>query len=147
MCWAIEAVGALPDLERFIIAQADSYASALAELRVGAKTSHWMWYIFPQLAALGRSERAKYYGIADSAEAEAYLAHPLLAKRLGEVTEAMLGWSGRRSAEAILGPVDAAKFRSSMTLFEAAGGGTRFGAALDAFYAGERDTATLALLG
>lgn len=135
------------NLSRFISAQADSYPRALAELQAGHKTSHWMWYIFPQLAALGRSDTAKYYGIADRAEAVAYLAEPLLAARLAEVTAAMLGWSGRRSSEAILGPVDAAKFRSSMTLFEAAGGEACFGEALDAFYTGERDPATLALLG
>ncbi len=134
------------ELQRFVTAQERAYAQALAELKAGAKRSHWMWYIFPQLAGLGRSETARFYGIADWAEAEAYLAHPLLGARLAECTHAMLGWAGRRSAEAILGPVDALKFASSMTLFEAAGGGTPFSQAIEGFYAGARDPRTLALL-
>lgn len=139
--------GAASGLERFVEAQAASHAQALAELRAGAKRSHWMWYTFPQLIGLGRSPTAQFYAIADLAEARAYLAHPLLGPRLVECTRAMLDWAGRRSAEEILGPVDALKFASAMTLFEAAGGGSDFGAALDAFYAGQRDARTLALLG
>lgn len=130
-------------LARFVEAQRPIYQQALGELRAGDKRSHWMWFIFPQIAGLGRSPTAQLYAIADGAEARAYLAHPVLGQRLRECTDAMLGWAGRRSAEAILGPVDALKFRSSMTLFEAAGGGARFGEALDAFYGGERDRLTL----
>lgn len=116
-------------------------------MRAGAKRSHWMWFVFPQIAGLGRRPTARLYAIADLAEARAYLAHPVLGPRLLECTEAMLGWAGRRSAEAILGPIDALKFKSSMTLFEAAAEEpARFAAALNAFYAGEHDAATLARL-
>ena len=133
-------------LERFLDAQRDTYDTALAELRAGDKRSHWMWFIFPQIAGLGQSPTARFYAIRDLAEAQAYLAHPLLAKRLADCLDAMLGWKGRRSAEAILDDIDAVKLRSSCTLFEAAGGEARFGQCLDAFYGGERDAATLALL-
>jgi uncharacterized protein (DUF1810 family) len=140
-------LSAAAGLERFVTAQASTFAQALAELQEGEKRSHWMWFIFPQVEGLGRSETARYYGVADIAEARAYLAHPLLGPRLIEATEAMLSWTGKRSAEAILGQVDAKKFRSSMTLFEAAGGGEAFASALDAFHDGKRDENTLALLG
>ena len=103
-----------------------------------------MWFVFPQIAGLGRSSTAQFYALADRAEAEAYGRHVLLGPRLLECTGAMLGWAGKRSAERILGSVDALKFRSAMTLFEAcADDPAPFAAALDAFYAGERDTATL----
>jgi uncharacterized protein (DUF1810 family) len=135
-----------PPLARFVDAQAPIYAQALGELRAGRKTTHWIWYIFPQLAALGRSDTARYYGIADLAEARAYLAHPLLADRLSECAAAMLTWQGQRSARDILGEVDGIKLRSSMTLFEAAGGPDVFGATIEALYDGARDPRTLALL-
>jgi len=134
-------------LDRFVSAQDELYPRILAELRAGEKRSHWMWFVFPQLVQLGRSEMARRYGIADLGEAQAYLAHPLLGPRLVECTEAMLAHAGARSAEAMLGAVDALKFASSMTLFEAAGGAPCFAAALDRFYAGKRDTRTLGLLG
>jgi len=131
-------------LSRFVQAQAGIYPQALPELRAGNKRSHWMWFIFPQIAGLGRSSTAQFYAIADRAEAEAYSRHELLGPRLRECTGAMLGWAGRRSAEAILGPIDGLKFRSSMTLFEAcADDPAPFAAALDAFYGGVRDGATL----
>lgn len=133
-------------LDRFVEAQQRVYAGALAELRAGTKRRHWMWFVFPQIAGLGRSETARFYAIADLAEARAYLAHPLLGPRLVECTGAMLDWAGRRSAEAMLGPVDAMKLKSSMTLFEAAGGGECFARALYAFFGGERDAQTLAIL-
>lgn len=136
----------MSDLERFVEAQAPVYATALRELRAGEKRSHWMWFTFPQLAGLGRSATARHFGLAGLEEARAYLGHPLLGARLAECTDAMLRWPGRRSAEAILGPVDALKFASSMTLFEKAGGGARFAAALDGFYGGRRDALTLDLL-
>lgn len=135
----------MADLERFVKAQHSLYAQALAELRVGAKRSHWIWFIFPQIAGLGRSETARFYAISDLTEAREYLAHPILGPRLEECTQAMLAWAGKRSADAILGEVDALKFRSSMTLFEAAGG-KACSRALDAFYAGQRDTRTLDLI-
>ena len=106
-----------------------------------------MWFVFPQIAGLGRTSTAQYYAIADRAEAEAYDRHPLLGPRLLECTEAMMAWAGKRDAETILGPIDALKFRSSMTLFEACGTDpASFAVALGAFYGGERDTLTLELL-
>lgn len=137
----------MPGLDRFVEAQARDWNTALAELRAGSKHSHWMWYIFPQIAGLGRSPVAQFYAIADRTEARAYLAHPLLGPRLQEASDAILGWAGQRGATEILGGIDAAKLRSSMTLFEAAGGDDRFAAVLDRCYQGERDERTLALLG
>jgi uncharacterized protein (DUF1810 family) len=134
------------DLQRFVEAQASTYDQALAELHAGAKASHWMWFIFPQLAGLGRSPTAQYYGIRSLDEAQAYFAHPILGPRVVACAEALLPWIGRRSAEQILGAVDAAKLRSSLTLFEAASADPLFGRALDRFYDGKRDPATLALL-
>ena len=138
---------ASPDLERFVAAQAPVYPQALAELKLGRKASHWMWFVFPQLAGLGRSPTARFYGIASADEARAYLAHPLLGPRLRECSEALLAHRGR-SAESILGPVDALKLRSSMTLFEAAvEEAGPFARVLETFYDGERDPLTLDLLG
>ena len=106
-----------------------------------------MWFVFPQIAGLGRSSTAQFYALVDCGEAVDFSRHPLLGPRLAECTDAMLGWSGRRNAERILGVVDALKFRSSMTLFEvAAAPAGRFAEAIEAFYSGERDTATLARL-
>ena len=138
----------MADLDRFAAAQEQVFDQALSELCTGAKTSHWMWFVFPQIAGLGHSVMARRYAIADLAEAQAYLAHPLLRARLIDATAAMLGWTGHRSAVAILGTIDAIKLRSSMTLFEAAAGAgsAPFADCLDAFYEGERDTATLARL-
>jgi uncharacterized protein (DUF1810 family) len=134
------------DLERFVAAPAGVYGEALAELERGRKQSHWMWFVFPQIEGLGRSETARHYAIASLGEGRAYLDHALLGPRLLECTEAVLAHRDR-PAEAIFGPVDALKFRSSMTLFEAAAGeATPFGDALDAFYGGNRDPATLARL-
>ena len=132
-------------LQRFHDAQARDQARAVAELRAGRKASHWMWYIFPQLAALGRSGTARHYGIRDLAEARAYLADPVLAANLRQAAEAMLENAGTRP-EAVLGPVDALKLRSCATLFSAAGGGEIFERLLEAFYDGEPDPATLRAL-
>lgn len=134
-------------LARFIEAQSPDYPRVVAELERGEKRSHWIWYVFPQIAGLGRSPTSHRYAISGLPEARAYLAHPLLGHRLDECTDVMLGWHGERSAEAILGELDALKFRSSMTLFEAAQGGARFTRALDAFFDGQRDARTLELLG
>ncbi|MEO5937996.1 MAG: DUF1810 domain-containing protein [Sphingomonas sp.] len=138
----------MADLDRFVAAQDGVIDRALAELRGGAKTSHWMWFVFPQIAGLGHSAMAQRYAIADLFEARAYLAHPLLGPRPIDATEAILRWAGRRSADAILGGIDVIKLRSSMTLFEAvAGAGTApFADCLDALYGGKRDPATLARL-
>ena len=109
------------NLQRFVEAQADGvYEQALAELLAGRKRSHWMWFIFPQHAELGRSSTAKYYGLSGIEEARAYLAHPLLADRLRECCRAILPHLGNEPAEAILGPIDALKLRSSMQIFNQA---------------------------
>ena len=132
----------MPDLDRFVAAQERSYPTALAELRRGRKDSHWMWWIFPQLASLGRSGTAKAYGIANLAEAEAYLAHPVLGPRLIEATRAMLMHKGQ-SPEAVLGGIDALKLRSCATLFAAVPGAPpEFREVLEAFYGGEGDPLT-----
>jgi uncharacterized protein (DUF1810 family) len=134
------------ELERFVAAQEGVYPRALAELSQGRKASHWMWFVFPQIAGLGRSATARFYAIGSAAEARAYLAHPLLGPRLRACAEAVLVHRDR-GAEAILGAVDALKLRSSMTLFEAAAEDPApFAAVLDGFFAGERDAATLGLL-
>ena len=135
-------------LDRFVEAQAGGvFERAIRELAAGEKRSHWMWFVFPQLAGLGRSEIARFYAIADCDEAEAFLAHPLLGPRLREAAGTILEWRAHRSAEAILGGVDALKLASSMTLFEAvAENPAPFTQVLDAFYAGERDRRTLDLL-
>ncbi|MDP3339735.1 DUF1810 domain-containing protein [Frigidibacter sp.] len=133
-------------LHRFHTAQEDTYATALAELQAGQKRSHWMWFVFPQLASLGRSGTAKFYGIADLAEAQAYLADPVLGPRLIACAEAML-LHPNRTAETILGPVDAMKLRSSATLFARAGDSAApFGQILQAFYAGSPCPLTAAAL-
>lgn len=106
------------DLNRFVEAQdADgTYAAALGELRRGRKTSHWMWFVFPQIAGLGRSDMAIRYAVSDLAEARDYLAHPVLGQRLRECSAVLLELPGS-DAEAVLGAIDAVKLRSSMTLF------------------------------
>ncbi len=105
------------DLERFVSAQSGGiFDQALAELRAGRKTSHWMWFVFPQIAGLGRSAMAQAYAIADLTEARAYLAHPVLGPRLQECVEAVGAHTGR-SADQIMGGIDALKLRSSLTLF------------------------------
>lgn len=133
-------------LDRFIAAQDGVHDVAVAELRRGRKASHWMWFVFPQIAGLGRSDMARHYAIRDADEARAYLAHPVLGPRLLEATQAALAAPG--SAEAIFGGIDAVKLRSSMTLFAAvAPDPAPFAAALARFYDGAPDPATLALLG
>ncbi|WP_322965282.1 DUF1810 domain-containing protein [Sphingomonas fuzhouensis] len=132
-------------LARFVEAQGDSFATALAELRAGRKQSHWMWYIFPQIAGLGRSPTAIFYAIADGDEARAYLAHPLLGPRLHQLVAAAMAAPG--SAEAVFGGIDAMKLRSSLTLFAAvADDPTPFRQALERFFDGQDDPATLARL-
>jgi Uncharacterized conserved protein len=136
-------------LSRFIEAQQGVYEQALDELRKGKKRSHWMWFVFPQLAGIGRSALAERYAISNIDEARSYLADPLLRSRLDECVHAMLLWEERRSAVSILGEIDAMKFRSSMTLFEVAakeGGSALFSHALEAFHEGQRDNLTLSLL-
>ncbi|HEX6073002.1 MAG TPA: DUF1810 domain-containing protein [Sphingomicrobium sp.] len=134
------------NLQRFVDAQDGIFDTALAELRAGRKQSHWMWFVFPQLAGLGRSSTARIYGIDSLAEARAYLDHPLLGSRLRESVDALMPWAGKRSPEDILGPVDAMKFRSCLTLFDRVAPGGLFENALNAFYGGQKDERTLALL-
>lgn len=134
------------DLQRFVTAQQGLYETALGELRAGSKRSHWMWFIFAQLRELGLSPAAQYYGIASLDEAQAYLVHPVLGARLRECADAILRWSDRLSAEQILGPIDAMKLRSSLTLFDQVEPNTVFAAGLASFFGGERDARTLALL-
>ena len=133
------------DLERFVTAQEGVYETALAEIRRGAKRSHWMWFVFPQIAGLGQSATARFYAIGSIDEAQAYLAHTVLGARLRECVAA-LGKVQRADARAVFGSIDAVKLRSSLTLFVAAGGGEAFEAALERWF-GQEDAATLRLLG
>jgi len=140
---------AAPDphnLQRFVDAQQGVIETALAELADGAKRTHWMWFVFPQLAGLGRSDMAKFFGLASLDEARAYLQHPVLGPRLRKSVAAILPWAGRRTAEQIFGAVDAMKLRSSMTLFDRVESDALFAQGLMNFFAGERDQRTLALL-
>ena len=133
-------------LERFRDAQARNYEIALSELRAGAKRSHWMWYVFPQLRGLGRSDTAVYYAISSLDEARAYLADPVLGKRLLECIDALLRLRDT-SAEDVLGNVDALKLRSSLTLFRiAAPGEDAFVRALEQYFGGKLDPHTITLL-
>jgi uncharacterized protein (DUF1810 family) len=135
------------DLERFVDAQAGIYAGVLGELRRGRKTSHWMWFVFPQVAGLGQSRVSRQYAIASLDEARAYLAHPVLGPRLRECSSAVLA-APASSAEAIFGGIDAVKLRSSMTLFHrAAPDEPVFRAVLDRFWGGVPDARTDELLG
>jgi uncharacterized protein (DUF1810 family) len=135
------------DLDRFVVAQDRVWPQVVSELAAGAKRSHWMWFVFPQVAGLGRSAMAVRYALGSVEEAAAYLAHPVLGVRLAQATDLMLSHAGT-PAETILGSIDAVKFRSSMTLFRAATPeDPRFDRALAAFFAGEPDPRTLELLG
>jgi len=134
------------DLDRFVAAQAGSYDTALAEIQRGAKRSHWMWYIFPQIAGLGRSDMAQRYAIRSLDEARAYLAHPILGVRLRQCVAALQDLIGL-TAGVVFGDIDATKLRSSLTLFIEAGAGPLFTAALDRWFEGAKDEATLDRLG
>ncbi|MDO8188449.1 DUF1810 domain-containing protein [Conexibacter sp. JD483] len=137
------------DLQRFVDAQEAGgvYERALAELRAGRKTSHWMWFVFPQLAGLGRSEMAQRYAIGSLEEARAYLLHPLLGPRLRECCAALLSGAGAAGSEQVLGAIDALKLRSSMTLFARADPAEElFARLLERFNGGLPDPATVALL-
>ena len=131
-------------LERFMSAQEGTYDQALAQVRRGRKTGHWKWFVFPQIAGLGRSSTAQHYAIRDLDEARSYLADPVLGERLRECTRAVLE-SGAPSAEAIFGGIDTMKLRSSMTLFEAAAESDSqlFADVLDRYFDGERDPETV----
>ncbi len=129
-------------MNRFLEAQDPVYANVLSELKRGRKTSHWMWFVFPQIEGLGSSEMARKYAIASLAEAAAYLAHPVLGARLGECTRLVNEIEGRAIGE-IFGAPDDRKFHSSMTLFARASGGGVYAEALRRYFAGVEDPATL----
>ena len=134
------------DLQIFVQAQEDIYEQALAELKNGSKESHWMWFVFPQIAGLGNSEMARKYAIPNLADAKAYLSHDLLGSRLRECTEAVLAVEGRTAHE-ILGSPDDVKLKSCMTLFEVADGpGSVFSSILEKYFEGQRDERSLMIL-
>lgn len=134
-------------LDRFLDAQRGDYAAALAEVRRGRKTSHWMWYIFPQIAGLGQSSTARYYSIRDLEEAREYYAHPVLGQRLREISGVLLDLRGSDPV-AVFGGIDSMKLKSSMTLFAvAAPDDPLFQQVLDKYYGGEQDALTLRILG
>jgi uncharacterized protein (DUF1810 family) len=134
------------DLSRFVAAQRDVYARALGEIRAGRKRSHWMWFVFPQLAGLGVSATSRRYAIRDLAEARAYLEHPILGKRLVECGEAALGVEGRSAFE-VFGSPDDMKLRSCATLFSRVSPpGSVFHRLLDKYFGGEPDDRTMSLL-
>jgi uncharacterized protein (DUF1810 family) len=135
------------NLERFLAAQSGAHDTAVAELRDGCKQSHWMWFVFPQLAGLGHSARAQHYGVTGLDEARAYLAHPLLGARLQECAAVLEGLDPSLSASSIFGYPDDLKLRSCLTLFaRAAGPGSIFERLLDKYFAGQPDDRTVALL-
>ena len=133
------------DLQRFVDAQRDVHPQVCAELAAGCKRSHWMWFVFPQLKGLGRSATAQHYGIGSQAEAQAYWAHPILGARLKQCTGLVLAVDGR-SAHEIFGAPDDLKFRSCMTLFAHVTAEPLFTRALEKFFDGRPDAATLDLL-
>jgi uncharacterized protein (DUF1810 family) len=134
------------DLERFMRAQQTVYATALAEITAGRKRSHWMWFIFPQIAGLGMSETSRLYAIRSLDEAKAYLVHPVLGPRLVECAEAVLRHTGRSAFE-IFGSPDDVKLRSSATLFaRVSPPGSVFERVLDTFFDGQRDERTVRML-
>ena len=137
----------MKDITRFYGAQERDYEQALSELKAGRKRSHWIWYIFPQVEGLGYSSIARHYAIEDLAEAQAYVADPVLGPRLKECCEALLGLEAS-DPRAVMGYPDDLKLRSSMTLFAvAAPSEPVFRAVLDKFYSGEPDEKTLEILG
>ena len=133
------------DLDRFVEAQdamSGLYAQALSEIKAGRKRLHWIWFIFPQMRGLGHSRKSEFYGIDSRAEAEDYLAHPVLGPRLCEITQALLAHAGT-DPYAIFGSPDDLKVRSCMTLFDLVRPGDIFGEVLDVFYDGQRCEYTL----
>jgi uncharacterized protein (DUF1810 family) len=134
------------DLQRFVDAQARIYEDVRRELRAGRKESHWMWFVFPQIAGLGQSPTSIRFAIASLEEAQVYLAHPILGPRLRECAKLALDVEGKTAAQ-IFGPIDEMKFRSSMTLFaKAAPDESIFAQCLEKYFAGAPDPATLAKL-
>lgn len=134
------------DLNRFVAAQEGVYETALREIRNGRKQGHWMWFIFPQIAGLGRTETSRHYAIKSREEAVAYLNHPVLGRRLREASEALLSIESK-SATDVLGTPDDLKLRSSMTLFKSVSAENDvFLKVLDRYYNGEEDPQTFRIL-
>lgn len=134
------------DLLRFLDAQNKLYLTALSEIKKGKKETHWMWFIFPQIKGLGKSDTANYYAINDLKEATEFLQHPILGKHLIEISELFLTFR-RKSADGILGDLDARKLRSSMTLFSLVENTNPvFQEVLEAFFSGESDPLTLSII-
>ena len=134
------------ELSRFLDPQKFQYEDALAEMKQGRKTGHWIWFIFPQMKGLGHSWQADYYGLSGLREARAYLADPILGPRLRRITEAVLSHSDINVVALMGGEIDALKLRSSMTLFDAVSSDDIFGQVLDLFFGGERDQRSLELI-
>lgn len=133
-------------LDRFLKAQEGDYTTALSEIKSGRKRSHWMWYIFPQLAGLGFSEMSRHYGIKGLSEARAYLAHPILGKRLIAISKALLELQ-ENNATQVMGKPDDLKLKSSMTLFSMIAGADQvFESVLKKFFDGQKDHVTLQLI-
>ena len=139
-------MGPQDDLDRFVAAQDRHWTAIRSEIAAGRKTSHWMWYVFPQLSGLGRSPNAQHYALADIDEARSYLGHPVLGERLRDCARLLCGLPGDDPV-AVFGPVDALKLRSSMTLFDRVSPGDVFARVLAQYYGGQPDPRTLALLG
>jgi uncharacterized protein (DUF1810 family) len=134
------------DLMRFLDAQNKLYLTAFSEIKKGKKETHWMWFIFPQIKGLGKSDTANYYAIADLKEATEFLNHPILGKYLIEISTSLLTLK-RKSADGIFGDLDARKLRSSMTLFSLVENTNPiFKEILDAFFSGEEDPLTLSII-
>lgn len=135
------------DLNRFVDAQEYDYDAALREIKRGRKTGHWMWYVFPQIQGLGLSATSRLYAIRDMAEATAYLKHPVLGRRLVEISSELLKLA-TNDAVVVLGGIDSLKLKSSMTLFVLVeNADTVFQMVLDKFFGGERDAKTIAMIG
>ena len=135
-------------LDRFLLAQDDfgTYKEALRQMKAGRKTTHWIWFVFPQIHGMGRSSYSVHFAIGSLGEARDYLADPVLGKRLRDITRAVLGHSGDDILSIMGSRIDAVKFRSSMTLFDAVSPGDVFAEALESFFGGVRDPKTLEIL-
>lgn len=136
----------MDNLQRFLDGQRFSYDTALKEMKAGEKRNHWIWYIFPQIKGLGHSPNSQFYGITDSEEAKAYLAHPVLGAKLREITQEVLNHADKDINVIMGGRIDAMKFKSSMTLFDSITPNDIFAQALEIFFDGSRDNKTKQLL-
>lgn len=136
----------MDELQRFLDGQRFGHETALKEMIAGEKRNHWIWYVFPQIKGLGHSPNSHLYGVKDLDEAKAYLAHPILGTRLREITNVVLTHVDKDIHNIMGSGLDAMKFKSSMTLFDAASSGDIFAKALEVFFEGKRDIRTLAII-